>query len=1279
MYLHAGNAKLFKQFTAIALSLLLCQPTFAQSENQQMAFEGSLTDINGNAINLSGANLVFYIIANNCYLYGESSSAAGDGQGNISHRFGTGTVVPGSPNSFSQNLFFGNVNGTTTFAGNDCPVTAADTRMAQVYYADANIRATIKLGTVPYAQNATMLEGKSSSAFVQTSADTNTVFVGGSAGQYLTKSASGLTWSNLTLTAAQVTNALGYSPVSSTYTLTASAVTSALGYTPANNTALASYLEKSNNLGDLTSTTVARSNLGLGSLATKNSVNLATAEVTGTLSTSSLPSFSGDVSTAAGSSTTTIQGIRGIPISNTPVASGQVLVFNGTDWMPTSIPLSLATAGTVTNVSSSNSDITVTLNSTTPILTLNAGQGPDQILRLDATGRIPAVDASNVINLNAAQMMLGILPVQRLPSFAGDVNSASATNILSVTRLRGFPIASATPTANQVLAYNGVSWTPTTLAMGSVTSVSSSNGDIAVTSGTTTPLLTLNVGTGAGQIIRLDAAAKLPSVDASSLLNLNAANLSSGTLSTLRLPALSGDVTSVTGSGSVTVTKLRNIPISATAPTAGQVLSYVGGNWVPTNTSVGSVTNITAGQGLLGGSITSSGTIAVNFGNVSGTVAAGNDSRIVGALQAAMNLDDIVSATAARNNLGLGNLATRSSISLTSDVSGVLPAANGGSKWTQSASAAIYTMANVGIGVSSAAAKLHLASGTSTTPPLKMTAGSLLATPASGSIEFDGTNLYVTDQANTRRILAMASSLNSIDNAGTINNASSIILNPNNSAVIVSSTAGSSSYMNGAFIVKGGMGIAGNGNFSGSVNSLANLTASGSIRAIGDLLTSGSVVASGSISTADNVFAGTVITPYLNGSTASGGHLTIDATSHANKGNIIIANSGGNVGVGTQTPSYRFHIKSKDSLNYASVISASTGNAMMGTGEDSNGNLHTLYTDSAAQPRLFFTTSGTNYIKNNLSIGSTLEIPYNRLSVHGNATVTNNLAVSRTLILGGASTSSVPMQFVSSTLVSTPLAGALEFDGSTLLFTNAASQRRRVAGGITSGTIDNVTKISYPGGNLTLEGNTTSVTPAVIISNAGAGTVGLQVNDNVTVSGSIKLSAEGLDSATTCTASDEGKQRYNKTYHTMEFCDGTYWQGVAGVTHCTGSGTSFTLVGKPGTGSAFCMSKNTEGSTNYTSAINSCVGKATSNNSKAAICNETQYQIACKEYNTLGETGLTGFKSVNYWLPVPFANDGSSYFALQFTGTAGTCAAGNQSISAFAVTALTVTFRCCYD
>jgi hypothetical protein len=65
--------------------------------------------------------------------------------------------------------------------------------------------------------------------------------------------------------------------------------------------------------------------------------------------------------------------------------------------------------------------------------------------------------------------------------------------------------------------------------------------------------------------------------------------------------------------------------------TSGQVLEWSGSAWAPATLSGGgggTVTSVTAGDGLLGGTITASGTIDCNFGTAGNTVCQGNDSRL---------------------------------------------------------------------------------------------------------------------------------------------------------------------------------------------------------------------------------------------------------------------------------------------------------------------------------------------------------------------------------------------------------------------------------------------------------------------------------------------------------------------------------------------------------------------------------------------------------------------------------------------------------------------------
>ncbi|AZZ37704.1 hypothetical protein CIK05_13160 [Bdellovibrio sp. qaytius] len=1218
------------------------QATFAQSsENQQIVFDGSLTDSSGNAINLASVQLNFYITANGCYLYGESSSASGDGQGNIIHRFGSGSMLTGSPNTFSQNLLFGSVTGTTTFAGNNCSVTAADTRLAQVYYPAQNITATIKLGTVPYAQNATMLSGKVATDFVQVNADTNTVFSGGTSGQFLTKSVSGLTWSNFTLSAAQVSTALGYTPASATAAMTSSTVTTALGYTPANSATLSLFLQKANNLSDLASISVARVNLGLGSLATNNVVNLPS-EVSGTLPASNLPSFSGDIATSAGTSVASVQALRGVALSATAPVSGQVLYYNGISWGPITIPTAV---GTVTNVTSTNSDIVVTSSTTTPSLTLNAGTSANQIVRLDAFGTLAETVLQSFSKITSGSQYTKVTVDGK-----GRVTSGSQLSSTDISTALGYaPVSAASQwntsgtTINYTAGNVGIGTTAPT------TKLDVSGSPVvfpirAIASFTDNSPMAIDVGGGiqfAGQYLLSGAYTEFGGIR-SGKTNGTSADYSSYMAFTTRnngsLPA-----------ENMRITNLGNIGIGTTAPAAKLTVSggiqismesatcaasyagtirYNSGNVEYCNGTSWSTLGVAgAGITLLNGSTSGAQTFATNtagvapsFSTANGvhtlniplasaasitaglisntdyltfankiTSSAASIAAVLGYTPANSatviyknnNLSDLTSSSTARANLGLGNLATKSFVDLTADVSGVLPAANGGSLWTVSGTG-IYTTSNTAIGatpqpvwkqriytdtfnalsvtnvapsggigvnisvsggtglmintqgssstqyamyvtsLTSAAilvaqadgnigvgnfhptARLHITSGTATSgAPLKLTSGNLQTTPSSGSIEYDGSFMYFTDDTNTRRSIATGSASNTIDNMTQINSNANMILNPA-TYVVVSSTVASTNSQTGALVVKGGLGVAGAANFQGNISTAGSITASGSL------------LVAGVITTTTAVSTPTTYSANIYGSSTASGNLTLDSTSNATKGNVLLAPSGGYVGVGLASPTYRFHVKSASATSFLAGFTPTIGSSFYGIGEDAANQLFTTYYDTTGSARIFFSASSTNYINNNLVLGGTNDPTNSRLAVLGSTYLNGSVTASKTLTLNGGVNGAYPMTFNPGSVVSNvTTAGALEFNGVQLFITDGFNTRRRLAGGVSSGTIDTANKLTYSAGSLTVEGSASVTSAAVVINNVGSGTIALQTNGSVNAIGAVISKPQIISTGTT--------------------------------------------------------------------------------------------------------------------------------------------------------------------
>ena len=130
-----------------------------------------------------------------------------------------------------------------------------------------------------------------------------------------------------------------------------------------------------------------------------------------------------------------------------------------------------AGGGSVTNVSSANADIAVATGSTTPVLTLNSGTGNNQIVKLTAAGKYPAVDGSLITNLSFSAFGTSTLPIanggtnsstplnnNRLMASVGGaiVETAAMTNgQILIGSTGAAPVASTLTAGNGILIGNG--------------------------------------------------------------------------------------------------------------------------------------------------------------------------------------------------------------------------------------------------------------------------------------------------------------------------------------------------------------------------------------------------------------------------------------------------------------------------------------------------------------------------------------------------------------------------------------------------------------------------------------------------------------------------------------------------------------------------------------------------------------------------------------------------------------------------------------------------------
>lgn len=186
----------------------------------------------------------------------------------------------------------------------------------------------------------------------------------------------------------------------------------------------------------------------------------------------------------------------------------------------------------------------------------------------------------------------------RYTTLSGDVVGANGN--LQVTGLRGKTMANLPATA-QVLVYDPAAnsgnggWVFQAVAGGgSVTNVSGT-APIAVTTPTTTPVISISPG------------------------GINNTLLANDAVTTTKI--LDG---SITGADIANTTITAN-KLAQSGATNNQILQWNGTNWVPvTLAGGGSVTNVATGTGLTGGPITTTGTISIAAGGVSTTELANN-------------------------------------------------------------------------------------------------------------------------------------------------------------------------------------------------------------------------------------------------------------------------------------------------------------------------------------------------------------------------------------------------------------------------------------------------------------------------------------------------------------------------------------------------------------------------------------------------------------------------------------------------------------------------------
>ncbi|WP_413577102.1 tail fiber domain-containing protein [Bdellovibrio sp. HCB290] len=229
--------------------------------------------------------------------------------------------------------------------------------------------------------------------------------------------------------------------------------------------------------------------------------------------------------------------VQGVDVDATAPSNGQVLKFDGSKWAPAA---DSANSGTVTSVSGTAGQITVATGTTTPSLSLaNVGTAGTYVkVTTDAQGRVTSgstsLSAADIPSLDFSKITSGLPTTlsgygitDAIRNLGGTPGFKSGTNATKGAAGTAGNIYISTDT-KEIYRDNGTTWDLVGSASGTGGTITGVTAGAGLTGGGTSGAVTVavNAGTGANQIVQLDASSKLPAIDGSALTNLSPSALS---------------------------------------------------------------------------------------------------------------------------------------------------------------------------------------------------------------------------------------------------------------------------------------------------------------------------------------------------------------------------------------------------------------------------------------------------------------------------------------------------------------------------------------------------------------------------------------------------------------------------------------------------------------------------------------------------------------------------------------------------------------------------------
>ncbi len=234
--------------------------------------------------------------------------------------------------------------------------------------------------------------------------------------------------------------------------------------------------------------------------------------------------LSGDISGTQ--SSVSVDKIKGIAVSATAPAVGQVLQYNGSQYTPVAIP-----SAAVSSVAGRTGAVVLAVGDISGLgsaAVLTAGAAANNVVQLDAAAKIPfalmpnqvatsVADTTAATNTNAVSTLVkrdasGNIAVNAVSSnsfstqgiFLYELTNSNRVQLKAPTSFSNYSLTLPTGTgsAGQILSTDGagnLSWLPSG-GSGTVTNVTSANSYLSVATGTSTPFITANVGTAANTL-----------------------------------------------------------------------------------------------------------------------------------------------------------------------------------------------------------------------------------------------------------------------------------------------------------------------------------------------------------------------------------------------------------------------------------------------------------------------------------------------------------------------------------------------------------------------------------------------------------------------------------------------------------------------------------------------------------------------------------------------------------------------------------------------------------